>query len=179
MTRTLQWWLALGLVFVSHVTDGLQAQQEDKPFQNKIVELRKERLAEELNLSKEKESAIMKMYGEFVERERDLMQQRGELFKRLVHMSALAEDVSEDKVLKAIDELQEAERKIQNHHDGVVAAMKKELKPWQLGRFILFEERFHQKMRQMMMDMKGGKSKKWKRFDAPPPHGEFEDKIDD
>lgn len=179
MTRTLGWgWMALVLVCL--VSVGIQAQQEDKPFQDKIVELRKERLAEELSLSKEKESAIMKLYDEYVERERDLMQQRGELFKRLVHMSALADDVSEDKILKAIDELKEAERKIQIHHDGVVAAMKKELKPWQLGRFILFEERFHQKMRQMMMDMKGGKGKKWKRFDAPPPpHSEFEDKIDE
>lgn len=170
----------LSVVFFGMLAVGSRGAtaQDDRPFRDRIVELRKERLAEELNLAKDKEAAVMAMYDEYMIKERELMQRRGELFKRLTHMSALADEVSEDKILKAIIDLQDAERKIREHHDQLAEKMKKELKPWQLGRMILFEEKFHQKMRQLMFDVKG-KGKKWKRFDIPPPHEGIDERVNE
>ncbi len=151
--------------------------QEGDDMREKMAALRKEKLIEDLKLSKSKREAFEKIYDEYLAAERQLSRERAEVFRKLVHMAALEDDVDEKTIGKTIDELYSADKKIESHHDAVVERLRKELESWQVARFIVFEEKFHVKVREMIWNLrkKGGRGHGFREWDLPPPPPDDQD----
>lgn len=144
--------------------------QNPPEFREKVQNLKKKKLIEELDLSKEKSDAFINLYDEFAQKERSLHQERREIFKKLVHMSALGRDIPGEQVVSTIQALNQVERKIQEHHEQVLKEFRAILEPSQIAKMIVFEQNFQNKMRNIVIDVRGRRNKMKKFiFEGEPP----------
>ncbi len=163
--------MKISILYVSLILAALGFQplmaQEEPDFRGKIDELRKKKLLEELNLSKEKNEAFLKVYDTFIEQERSLHREKRDAFKKLVHMSALGEEIPDKNILKALDLINEVDMRIVTNHVNFVKDMGKSLTPAEIARVIVFEQNFQMKMREKVIDIR--KKPKMKRYMVEPP----------
>ncbi len=163
-------WKPFLLVFLFLETSGAWT-QSDSGFVDKIQTMKKKKLIEKLNLSKEKMDAFLNIYDDYVSEERQFNKEKQVLFQKLVHMSALGDAVSDDKITETIDQLDQIERKILSHRQATLNQMKGSLTAPQRARFIVFEQNFQFRLRQMWFDIQYRKNK-MKKFMLPPPFGD-------
>ena len=144
--------------------------QEDAEFKERIIEIKKKKLLESLALSKDKENLFLKVYDEYFDKRRDLNRERKAVMKRIAHMSQLqADDIQGDKVTKAIEELGYVERKIVDQRQRTVEQLRGTLTEPELARFVIFEQNFPIRMREMIFDIRARKHKdKDMRMFIPP-----------
>lgn len=140
--------------------------QEDVDFREKIDDLRKKKLLEDLNLSSDKSAVFTRIYDDFVKKERNLRMEKRDAFKKLVHMSALGDDMPDKNIMKTIDQVNDIDMKIVANHVAFVKELEKTLTPAQIARVVVFEQNFQTKMREKVFDMR---YKKNKRILLPPP----------
>lgn len=160
-------WKLFLLFFLFLEASGARA-QTDSSFVDKIQTMKKKKLIEKLNLSKEKTDAFIKIYDDYVSEERRFNKEKQALFQKLVHMSALGDAVSDDKITETIDQLDQIEHKILSHREATLDQMKGSLTAPQRARFIVFEQNFQFRLRQMWFDIQHRKNK-MKKFMPPPP----------
>lgn len=140
--------------------------QDEGNFREKIDDLRKKKLLEDLNLSKEKSEAFLKIYDAFIDQERNLHRDKRDVFKKLVHISALGDEIPDNSIMKTIDRVNEIDMKIVANHVTFVKEMEKKLNAAEIARVVVFEQNFQMKMREKVFDIR---SKKNKRYLLPPP----------
>lgn len=152
----------------------LSVAQEEGDFREKVDDLRKKKLLEELNLSKDKSEAFLTIYDAFIEKERSLHREKRDVFKKLVHMSALGEEIPDNSIMKTLDQVNEIDMKIVSNHVSFIKDMEKKLAPAQIARVIVFEQNFQMKMRDKVFEFRS-KKPKMKRFYIPSPPSWEED----
>jgi hypothetical protein len=133
--------------------------QPDSNFITKITVMKKKKLIESLDLSKEKTEAFVKIYDEYTGEQWRLNKEKKALFQRLVHITALGNDVADEKITQTIDDLDAVEHKILAQRQSALDKMKGILTTPQVARFIVFEQNFQFKLRQMWFDVQYRKSK--------------------
>ena len=152
------------------------AAQDDGPFKQKITVIKKKKLIEALNLSPEKEAAFLKIYDEYADQRKKLRDDRKALLKKLVHMSALEGDVPGDRIRKTIDDLTNVDRQLIEERQKVIAKLSETLNDAQVAKFVLFEQSFPLKLREMMFDIQTKKFRdKGMPITMPPPEDELLD----
>ena len=156
------------LFLLSFAGFGTAAAQEEGDFREKIDDLRKKKILEELNLPKEKSEAFLKIYDSFMDKERSLHREKRGAFKKLVHMSALGDEMPDKNIMKTLDLVNEIDMKIVSNHVAFVKDMEKTLNPSEIARVIVFEQNFQMKMREKVFDIRT-KKQKMKRFMIEPP----------
>lgn len=150
--------------------------QGDGEFREKIDDLRKKKLLEELDLPGDKTEAFMKIYDSYMDKERNLHREKRGAFKKLVHMSALGEEMPDKSIMKTLDLVNEIDMKIVSNHVAFVKDMEKTLNPAEIARVIVFEQNFQMKMREKVFDIRNKKQKMKKFMIEPPPF--FEDDLE-
>jgi hypothetical protein len=140
--------------------------QPDSNFIEKIQQMKKKKLLEKLELPKEKTEAFLAVYDRYSDDERQLMRDKQALFRRLVHMTALGGDVADEKINQTIDQINELERKIIGRHEAVLEQLRGTLTASQTARFIVFEQNFQFRLRQMWNDVQRRKNR-MKKFLGP------------
>ena len=142
--------------------------QDEPDFRGKIEDLKKKKLLEDLNLSQDRRDAFLRTYDAYMDKERNLHRDKREAFKKLVHMSALGEDIPDKSVMKTLDLINEIDTKIVANHVAFVKDMEKNLSPSQIARVVVFEQNFQMKMREKVFDIRM-KKPKGKRLLIEPP----------
>ncbi len=134
--------------------------QEPRDVPKKVRELKKTKLIEELQLNDKQKEPFTKLYDEFLTERRELNQAKKKTFKRLMLMSELGSDVADDKILSAIHELESTEKKLSVQQEKMIRDLKSFLTAPQLARYIVFEEHFDHRMRELMFKFRGRDHKK-------------------
>lgn len=134
--------------------------QEPRDVPRKVMELKKTKLIEELQLNDKQKEPFTKLYDEFLSERRELNHAKKKTFKRLMLMSELGSDVADDKILSAIQELESTEKKLSAQQEKIIRDLKSVLTVTQLARFIVFEEHFDHRMRELMFKFRGRDHKK-------------------
>ncbi|MBL7994049.1 hypothetical protein JNM05_01640 [bacterium] len=140
--------------------------QEEGSFREKVDDIRKKKLLEDLNLSYEKSEVFIKIYDAFMEQERNLHREKRDVFKRLVHMSALGDEMPGNSIMKTLDQVNEIDMKILSNHASFIKDMEKKLTPAQIARVVVFEQNFQMKMREKVFEFRT-KKHKMKQFYVP------------
>ncbi len=146
-------WISL----LSVLTQSLVAQ--DGNFRDKVADIKRKKLIETLDLSKDKQPAFFKTYDGYRDRRRALQKERKELMDRLSHMAAIADEVSSDKIAATIGEINALDKRIIEEREKVLAEVKPLLTHGQLAKFVLFEQNFSYKLREMIFDVRKEKMK--------------------
>ncbi|MBX7151059.1 hypothetical protein K1X84_05425 [bacterium] len=133
--------------------------QETQEIIDKIQAIKKKKLIEKLNLSKDKSDEFLKIYDSYMSKDMSLNKEKRSVFKKLSHMSALGDDISSDKILNTVDELNNLDRAIQKNYEDNLGQLKESLTPAQLARFIVFENRFQYKLRDLLIDIRRKKGR--------------------
>lgn len=133
--------------------------QDTQDIIEKIQAIKKKKLIEKLNLSKDKSDEFLKIYDSYMAKDMSLNKEKRTVFKKLTHMSALGDDISSDKILNTVDELNNLDRAIQKNYEDNLGLLKESLTPSQLARFIVFENRFQYKLRDLLMDIRRKKGR--------------------
>lgn len=137
----------------------IRAQRRGDGLGQKVREVRKEKIMQELALTEKQKPAFIKIYDSMIENDRKLHQTKKQLMKKLLLISEIGEDVSDDKIKSNIRELQAVEQQIISGRQKAVAELEKILTAQQLARFIVFEEHFQRRMQEMMFRMRGPKER--------------------
>ncbi len=135
--------------------------QEDN-FREKVAEVKRKKLIQTLELSKEKQADFFKVYDDYRDRRRELQKERRELMNKLSHMAAISDEISVDKITSVISEVNALDKSIIAEREKVIASVKPILTSGQLAKFVLFEQNFAYKLREMIFDIKMDKH-------GPPP----------
>lgn len=149
------------------VLSGLLFAQERRDMPRKIRELKKLKLIEELQLNEKQKEPFQKMYDSYLEERQELNHARKKIFKRLMLMSELGSDVPDEKIKSAIQELEITERKINEQQGKVLKEIESVLTISQVARFIVFEEHFEHRMKELMFRFRGKDDRKGPPFDFP------------
>ena len=159
---------------------GSSFAQERRDMPRKIRELKKLKLIEELQLNEKQKEPFAALYSSYLDERRELNHARKKIFKRLMLMSELGSDVPDDKIKSAILELEVTEKKITDQQTKILKDMQTVLTVSQIARFIVFEEHFEHRMKELMFRFRGKDDRKGPPFDFPGgmPFMEEHDKED-
>lgn len=156
MRKFTSFWLMI--VGLSALSTAICA-QESQDIIEKIQAIKKKKLIEKLNLSKDKSDEFLKTYDDYMSKDMSLNKEKREVFKKLTHMAALGDDISNDKILSTVEELNNLDQAIQKNYEDNLGRLKESLTPAQLARFIVFENRFQYKLRDLLMDIRRKKGR--------------------
>lgn len=154
------------------LTVGVCAAQEFHHVREKIVELKKKKMVEELGLEGEEARKFLDVYAIHIDQMHQLHRQRKELSKKLKHMAAIANDVPGDRILQTISELNRVDETMLQERSKTMLKMESILKPPLMAKYVLFEMRFDDKLRETLMFIRH------KRPQKSPPWEFFEEPID-
>lgn len=163
-------------IFILLSFAGFRSAAAQEDFREKIDDLRKKKLLEELDLPGDKTEVFLKIYDSYMDKERSLHREKRGAFKKLVHMSALGDEMPDKSIMKTLDLVNEIDMKIVSNHVAFVKDMEKTLNPAEIARVIVFEQNFQMKMREKVFDIRNKKQKMKKFMIEPPPF--FEDDLE-
>lgn len=155
------------IILFFSVLCGTSFAQERRDMPRKIRELKKLKLIEELQLNEKQKEPFQKMYDSYLEERQELNHARKKIFKRLMLMSELGSDVPDEKIKSAIQELEITERKINEQQGKILKDIESVLTVSQVARFIVFEEHFEHRMKELMFRFRGKDDRKGPPFDFP------------
>lgn len=141
--------------------------QGPKDMPEKIREIRKNRLLEELRLKDPQKTSFIQLYDDYLNRRRELNRAKREIFRRLALMTELGSDVPEEKVKSAILEFEKNEQQIRATQDKMMKDIQTLMTPVQIARFVVFEEQFEHRMREIMFRFRDKKERHGRGFGPP------------
>lgn len=148
------------------VTIQMSMAQDEGNFREKIDDLRKKKLLEDLNLPSAKSETFIKIYDAYMDQERNLHREKRDAFRKLVHMSALGDEMPDNTVMKTLDQVNDIDMKIVSNHVAFIKDMEMNLTPAQIARVVVFEQNFQMRMREKVFEFRN-KKQKMKRFYDP------------
>ncbi len=154
------------LIFFIALISGSSFAQGRRDMPKKVRELKKLKLIEELQLNEKQKEPFQALYDSYLEERHELNYARKKIFKRLMLMTELGSDVPDDKIKSAIQELENTERKITEQQTKILKDMQSVLTVSQIARFIVFEEHFEHRMKELMFKFRWQDDRKG-RLDFP------------
>lgn len=140
--RTWTWLLLLPSFLAAQDPDHIRVQ---------VIEIRKKRMADELNLSKDIAPRFMTIYSDHLDRMHELLEGRREVFVKLHHASELEDEIRGDRVLALVYRLQAMDDSLLRERHSVLKRLESVLTPPQMARYVVFESRFDDKVRETLM----------------------------
>jgi len=125
-------------------------------------------MVEELGLQEQEARQFLDIYGVYIVQMHDLTRERKKLSKKLRHMAALGNDVPGDRIRETIHELNRIDEAMLNEKNKNMSKMEMFLKPPQMAKYVLFEMRFDDKLRETLMFIRR------QRHNGPPPFDFFD-----
>lgn len=162
-------------LMVLFLSAGTCLAQEFHHVREKIVELKKKKMVEELGLEGDEERKFLDVYAVHIEQMHELHRQRKELSKKLRHMAAIGNDVPGDRILQTISELNRVDETMLQEKSKTMLKMEGILKPPLMAKYVLFEMRFDDKLRETLMYIRHQRPKKsppWEFFEEPLEPGQ-------
>jgi hypothetical protein len=148
----------------------MSAAQEFHHVREKIVELKKKKMVEELGLEGEEARKFLDIYAVHIDQMHQLHRQRKELSKKLKHMAAIGYDVPGDRILQTISELNKVDETMLQERNKTMIKMEGILNPPLMAKYVLFEMRFDDKLRETLMFIRHKRPKErppWEFFEEP------------
>lgn len=136
--------------------DGKEIDKEE--LLKKIEEIREKKLAQKLELSDKQAEILFPLLQEYEKNERALLKERRESYKRLHHLSEL-DDSDESKIKQEMVKIKEIETKLLALKEKMLGDTEAVLSTRQVGKLIIFQEKFHHRVREIVKGIRAGRKK--------------------